>query len=170
MRSSGACLCVAAVMLVALPACGRSRPAVAPVGGRITLAGRPVTTGVVCFYPDAGRPATGVIGSDGRYTLGTFTQTDGALLGSHRVVIEAREAAAARPRPAATASPPPAKSPPPADMPEEMKKEWVAGTLGPSDGKIKWLVPEMYAGAATSPLRATVERGQNTIDFDLPSP
>lgn len=33
--------------------------------------------------------------------------------------------------------------------------------------KIKWLVPEGYAGVATSPLRATVNPVPNTIDFDV---
>lgn len=33
--------------------------------------------------------------------------------------------------------------------------------------EIKWLVPERYAWVATSPLRATVNPGPNTIDFDL---
>jgi hypothetical protein len=36
--------------------------------------------------------------------------------------------------------------------------------------EITWIVPEKYAAQATTPLRAEVQPGRNTIDFDIPSP
>jgi hypothetical protein len=164
MRCSLASLPVVAALLLALPACGRSKPAVAPVSGRITLDGKPVTTGVVIFYPQTGRPATSQIGSDGRYTLGTFTPTDGALPGLHRVVIESRAAPASTPRPARPVGPPPPGTP------DDIAQEWAAGTLSAIATETEWLVPEQYAAQSTTPLRATVSRGSNVIDFDLVTP
>jgi hypothetical protein len=159
MRCSAAWLAVAALLL-ALPACGRSRPPVAPVSGRITLDGRPVTTGVVFFYPAAGRMATGQIDADGRYRLGTFTPTDGALLGSHQVVIESRTVEQT------FAQPPPAAAELPAEAPEAVRREMEAGML--LREKVTWIVPEHYAAESTTPLRADVKPGRNSIDFDLP--
>jgi len=150
-------------LLLAAAGCGRSLPPVAPVSGRVMLAGKPVTTGAVWFYPAAsGRPAIGEIGSDGRYTLATFAAADGALLGEHRVVIEAREINRT------FASPPKAAADLPADLPEEVRREIGAG-MGLRE-KVTWFVPEIYAAASTTPLRADVKPGSNTIDFDLPSP
>lgn len=64
----------------------------APVSGTVTLRGRPVGPGTVIFLPTAGgaRSAVGTFASDGRYQLSTFEPNDGALLGSHRVIIQAR--------------------------------------------------------------------------------
>lgn len=153
-----------AVLFLTLPACGPARPAIAPVSGRITVSGQPVTTGVVWFYPQAGRAATGLIDADGRYTLGTFTRGDGALLGDHRVVIESREFM----QPQATRLP--KASTIPADLPDAIKSEWAAVAASGSDAAIKWLVPQRYAATATSPLRASVKPGRNDIDFDLSTP
>jgi hypothetical protein len=164
MRSKTAIAPLVAVMLLVVPACGPSRPAVAPVSGRISRDGKQVTTGVVWFYPAAGRPATGQIEADGRYTLGTFTQDDGALLGSHRVVIESRAITEAKRRP------PPKVAQIPDDMPEAIRQEWEAGGLAAGAEGLTWLVPEKYAAQATTPLRAEVQPGRNVIDFDIPSP
>lgn len=163
MRCKVASASIAALILT-VSACGPSRPAVAPVTGRITVGGEPMTTGVIWFYPTTGRPATGLIDADGRYALGTFTKGDGALLGDHRVVIEARDLS----QPEGQRSAPPSE--PPADLPEAIKQEWASATASAGAAKIKWLVPERYAGLATSPLRATVNPGPNTIDFDLATP
>ena len=35
--------------------------------------------------------------------------------------------------------------------------------------KVEWLVPEEYSHHETTPLKAEVTRGENTIDFDLPA-
>ena len=58
-----------------------------PVSGLVTYKGKPLTRGTVVFEPDAGRPAHGEIQSDGRYTLSTFKDGDGAVEGTHRVSI-----------------------------------------------------------------------------------
>jgi hypothetical protein len=159
-------LVCAAILAVTAAGCGPSRPAVAPVRGQITLGGEPVKTGVVWFYPaTSGRPAIGEIGADGRYTLGTFAKEDGAMLGSHVVVIESRMVSPPKNRPAAA----PAATLP-ADTPEHIRREFESGLPMNAANEITWIVPEKYAAQATTPLRAEVQPGRNTIDFDIPSP
>jgi hypothetical protein len=133
--------------------CSRSLPPVARVSGRVTLAGKPVSTGMVMFHPEHGRAALGQIDNDGRYTLTTFHKGDGAVLGPHRVTIEARTV---------EGGPPPPKV---MSTEEEMKN---AATLYPSDSRIRWIVPEKYASAATTPLSADVKPSGNIFDFSLP--
>lgn len=162
MRFTQPPVALAFALLLAAAGCGRSLPPVAPVSGRVMLAGKPVTTGAVWFYPAAsGRPAIGQIGSDGRYSLATFAPADGALLGEHRVVIDARKIER-------TFAPSKAAADLPADVPEFVRREMEAGM--PLREKVTWIVPEIYAAAATSPLRADVKPGPNSIDFELPAP
>jgi hypothetical protein len=71
--------------------CSAPPPPLAPVTGRVTFAGAPITCGIIVFSPDAdsgcrGACATGEIGPDGRYTLATDNQP-GAVPGWHRVTV-----------------------------------------------------------------------------------
>lgn len=133
--------------------CSRRLPTVAPVSGRVTLAGKPVSTGMVMFHPAHGRAAIGEIDSDGRYTLTTFHAGDGALPGRHQVTIEARTSAGGSPAPW-TRSPE-----------EELRN---ASNPYPSDPLVRWIVPEVYASRATTPLSTEVKPGDNVLDFALP--
>lgn len=58
-----------------------------PVKGKVTLNGKTVTEGMITFEPDSGREAHGDIQSDGTYTLTTFKEGDGAVLGTHRIAV-----------------------------------------------------------------------------------
>lgn len=80
----------AAVLLVVV-GCGPSRPKTAVVQGKVTYKGKPVYTGTINFVPANGTAATGQLSSDGSYRLKTFTDGDGAILGSHRVYIVAMD-------------------------------------------------------------------------------
>ena len=71
----------------ALPEAAAKLSTTVPVSGTVTYKGKPLTKGTVVFEPDAGRPAHGAIQSDGRYTLSTFKEGDGAVEGAHRVSI-----------------------------------------------------------------------------------
>ena len=57
--------------------------------GIVRIDGKPLTTGTVRFTPAAGRAASGTIQSDGSFELGTFTSSDGALVGLHGVSVTA---------------------------------------------------------------------------------
>jgi hypothetical protein len=61
------------------------------VSGQVTYKGKPVPHGTIAFIPDGATAATGEIGPDGSYTLTTFRKGDGAIPGTHRVVITALE-------------------------------------------------------------------------------
>jgi hypothetical protein len=117
-----------------------------------------VTQGRILFYPEAGRAALGDIGPDGTYTLTTFKPHDGALVGPHRVAIHAT-----RVGPGSLAAP---RS---AEEEVEWSRKGAPGGKVLVAGKVEWLVPERYSVADTSGLTATVTRGPNTIDFDLPA-
>lgn len=135
----------AAACFAACAGCGPGRPATATVQGKVTYQGKPVVEGTIVFYPEKGRPATGTLAPDGSYRLTTFDANDGAMLGPHRVTIEAR-----RITPTMI---------PAGDDPES------AGAHGPP--KVEWLLPEKYAGRDSSPLTAEVKPGRNDIDFDI---
>jgi hypothetical protein len=77
-------------LLAALNGCSRRQGLeTAPVSGKVTYRGKPLPNGTVMFVPGEGPAATGEIRPDGSYTLGTYTATDGAVLGNHKVSITA---------------------------------------------------------------------------------
>lgn len=145
---------VLAFSAAVLVGCGTdaSRPKLGRVSGKVTYNGQPVTKGIVSFVPrggpgaETGQSATGEIGSDGSYTLTTFENGDGAVLGEHTVLVMAREE-----DPAIKGH----------GMPIPNAKGKI--TIKPA----KSLVPEKYATAANSPLRYTVKEGSNPYDIEL---
>ncbi len=78
-----------ATMLAVLSGCGADT---APVSGTVSLDGQRVGPGTVIFLPTVAgaRSAVGTFGDDGRYLLSTFEPSDGAVVGSYRVIIQAR--------------------------------------------------------------------------------
>ena len=84
---------------LALMAGGCSRgpdlPPMAEVGGLVTLDGKPLPRGMVQFVPEDDQggkapPASGNIGSDGRFRLVTGGLS-GAVVGRHRVCVQAQQ-------------------------------------------------------------------------------
>jgi hypothetical protein len=61
--------------------------ATVPVSGTLTFNGAPLEYHQVAFFPENSRPAIGVTGEDGRFTLGTNSASDGAVVGRHQVAI-----------------------------------------------------------------------------------
>ena len=64
------------------------------VRGKVTCNGQPVTEATVLFMPKGGeiqvrtgKPARGVIGENGEYTLSTNVPGDGAIIGTHTVRV-----------------------------------------------------------------------------------
>jgi hypothetical protein len=121
-----ACLAAAALLL---SGCGDDRPKTALVRGTVTYRNKPVPNGTIIFIPADGTAATGTIGRDGSYTLTTFRQGDGAILGTHKVVVMALKETDNTPAPP--------------------------------------IVPLKYMSQTASDLRAEVQEGENTINFDL---
>jgi hypothetical protein len=79
--------------LLLLSGCGE--PTMAPVKGRVTCQGKPVSEAAITFSPvprtegdkEPGKSATGYSDADGVYVLSTYKQLDGAHVGKHRVTI-----------------------------------------------------------------------------------
>lgn len=127
--------------LVSFSGCRQNPKNLSKVYGVVRVDGKPLTKGTVMFVPDAGRSATGTIQSDGTFTMQTFGDSDGALVGKHKVAVIAYEADKYN-RPAYEA--PNQKSEP--------------------------LVPQHYMSPGTSGLTFEVEAGKaNNAEFDLTS-
>lgn len=137
--------------LFAFSGCGDGLPQRAPVAGSVTFNGQPVSEGTVTFFPTAGRAALGKIQADGTFRLTTYDEGDGALLGEHRVTIEAVKVTGGA-------------------SPQSFEEELRFGQTGQATvaSVVERLVPQEYAQRATSPLTASVQRGENRIDFHLP--
>jgi hypothetical protein len=127
-----------------LSGCGRSdRLPTAKVTGKVTLNGDPLPIGSLLFVPDKGGPTSqGRIAADGRYSMGTYTETDGAILGTHKVMITAL------------------KAPEGAGLPEDVRK----GNAAPLS-----VIPEIYGDLEKSGLIADVKESGNQINFELTS-
>jgi len=87
---------VIAVLIAATPLCAgcgsakSNRPAVAVVKGKVLLDGQPLENGSIETTVDAGRGALGAI-HGGEFELSTYGTNDGAILGTHKVAVIARE-------------------------------------------------------------------------------
>jgi len=66
---------------------GCSRREMGPVSGRVTHRGQPVAAAVVQFLPSNGPMAAATTDAAGRFQLRTFGTGDGALTGTHTVVV-----------------------------------------------------------------------------------
>ena len=86
------CLGLLGSFVLAFAGCSRG-PKLVSVRGRVLYAdGRPVTAASICFTPDAAkgnnsRLATGLLELDGTFTLRTYPDGDGALIGPYKATI-----------------------------------------------------------------------------------
>jgi hypothetical protein len=95
------------VAVLVTAGCSRGSFPTASVEGIVRCNGVQLTSGVVYFSPVAGDGKTivgksggGVVSPDGRFTISTYTEGDGAVVGQHRVVWQAEEEHAERAGPA----------------------------------------------------------------------
>lgn len=130
---------VLATLVVLQSGCGRTdRQQTALVHGIVTLDGKPLEMGEVIFAPENGRAATGTIRMDGSFELGTYKKDDGAILGTHKVAVEARE-----------------------QLEGESPGAPLISRLGRS------LIPEHYSDQETSKLRYEVTEDGNEFHIQL---
>lgn len=130
-----------AVAILATGCSGTSQLETAEVKGTVTYKGKPLTFGNVSFRPAAGSPSTGRIQPDGTFTLSTYDDGDGAIIGLNQVSITATE--------------------------RDAGKE---GEVDPNTELTvsKSLIPEKYTSFSTSELTADVEGGKvNEFKFEL---
>ncbi len=142
---------IAILFAVPFSGCGPSGPAMGRVNGIVTYDDKPLAAAEVMFVPvDGGRPARSLTDSQGGYVLTTFTKNDGAIVGEHLIVVAKGDAASSSDH----ASDDIPASPPIPGMPQ-------ATPLPASQ------IPERYGRTESSGLKATIHRGDNTIDLDL---
>jgi len=89
-RVSMLSVCVMVSVVIAGCGGGSGQKPTAKVKGKVTFNGQPVTGGDITFSPvaagkDPGKSGSGTVGADGSYTLTTYQQNDGAVIGNHRV-------------------------------------------------------------------------------------
>ena len=67
---------------------GSDRPSIAPASGIVTLNGAPVDGASLTFVPTAGgRPGSAITDAQGRYTIKTYEDAPGAIVGEHKVTV-----------------------------------------------------------------------------------
>jgi hypothetical protein len=79
------------VTVLVLNGCGDGRPMRVPVSGRVLIDGRPLTYGFVQFRPAGSRVSAAKLDDQGHFTLKCFAEGDGAVPGSHTIVVMANE-------------------------------------------------------------------------------
>ncbi|MEM8945388.1 MAG: hypothetical protein AAGD11_09405 [Planctomycetota bacterium] len=79
------------VCIFATLGCSDGRPKRVTVSGTVLIDGQPLTQGIVQFVPEGSRPAAGKIDASGRFTLTSYDGGDGVVLGTHRVMVAAKE-------------------------------------------------------------------------------
>jgi hypothetical protein len=118
--------------LLLLSGCSPGKQMV-PVSGRVLYNGKPLDFGTVMLQPERGQPAVGAIQPSGAFSLTTYKEGDGAVVGKHRVRITCYE---------------PQRSP-------SLPKNSEIISLG------KPLIPAKYANYATSGLEVEISVGRN---------
>jgi hypothetical protein len=149
---------LSAVVALALTAgCGSDdRPPLGRVWGTVTYNGKPLESGEVVFSPvldsaaRTGQPAIGTI-SNGSYTMTTFDDGDGALVGDHIVTVKSNEVIRS-------------------EKPRKNDVEKIR-TPGP-DGKLSYVtlksrIPARYGNPNKTPLRYTVKPQSNEYTIEL---
>jgi hypothetical protein len=138
-----------------------------PVSGKVTYKGQPVAKGRISFSPapenKTGRAAYSEI-EEGKYTLSTQGNNDGALPGSYRVAVTAREVDISKAQVSVAEAKPRSR----AEMEKVMKHAYDRQLyVAKATQAAKDLVPKKYATPESSDLKAEVKEQTNTIDFDL---
>ncbi|MDR1478724.1 MAG: lipoprotein [Planctomycetaceae bacterium] len=136
------------VSAIVLTGCGVKGPVVQYVEGTVTFDGKPVSQADVCFTPKSvdGIPATGLTDANGVYRLtsaqgGVFDK--GAVVGEYEVrIIKYLDLDAVAPANSKLGDDVPLANP-------------------------KHHLPEKYADVKTSGLTATVQKGNNVVNFNL---
>jgi hypothetical protein len=94
-RSSRVCpgitgiVAIGALSLAAVAGCGRPSYQLdtAPVKGKVTIDGQPLSSGYVTFVVSRGRASSAEIQPDGSFEMSTYEKGDGAQVGTHPVVV-----------------------------------------------------------------------------------
>jgi hypothetical protein len=127
----------ALVVLIGAPGCGQKGPKFAPVVGKVTFQGKPVSSGMVRFSnPSAGVDIMANLQPDGTYSV-RMAKGDGLPEGTYAVAVE----------------------PPWVDAP--------VGTMTLPPAPRRPDIPERYRQPSTGGLTLTVTSGSNIFDVEM---
>jgi hypothetical protein len=151
--------------------CGEGTPKTFPVSGVVTLDDKPVPGATVTFIAETGNKNSAATTSDaqGKYTMSTFKQGDGAVPGSYKIIV-AKYQKGAEENPYGDNHPPEVEQ-----TPEAISAAYGKGYSGPPKGNQakapkEWNdIPSKYGDMAKSGLAFTVEAKPNTYDIKLSS-
>ncbi len=125
-------------VLLLAAGCGDNRAETVPVTGTVTYRQQPVEGAQVMFMAAKGPSASGTTNAEGRFELMTFEPGDGAVVGSHKVLITKKEEI---------------PDPSGADSPYKMTRD---------------LLPPRYGNPVQSGLTVDVQAdGENDFPFEL---
>jgi hypothetical protein len=80
-------LIVGCVLVCHFAGCKGNQYEIAPVAGKVVYQGQPLSSGAVMFHPENGPVAYAAIQADGTFQLTTYSNGDGAVLGTHHVRV-----------------------------------------------------------------------------------
>lgn len=149
------------VSLVVLAGCGKSGPRTYPVTGTVTYQNTPVEGAMVSFSPvdPEGNAAFGTTDAQGRYTLTSFEQNDGAVAGDYTVRVVKYNRAQTTVQLAERSENTGGDS---GEMPADYQPE--EATEAPPAQSV---LPDKYAHAHSTPLTYTVQEGENEYNITL---
>jgi len=78
------------LVTMATVGCSDGRPKRVPVSGQVLIDGEPVKGGSIQFVPVGARPSSSDLDEEGRFSLQCFEKGDGAVTGTHKVIVAAR--------------------------------------------------------------------------------
>lgn len=129
-----------------LSGCGVKTYPVAPVRGKLTHQGQPVSGGSLVFGPigtgkgEVGKPGIAQVGPDGSFEVTTYREGDGAVIGKHTVSFS-----------------------PPSMVVQETPAE--SHVEEDADAPA-----QPYAGLVPHPMEVEIKRGENEITLELGPP
>jgi hypothetical protein len=84
-------LLILSFLIPAIIGCGDNLPKRVPVSGHVFFDGKPLETGGVGIQTTGERASYAALGPGGAFTVSTFGQNDGLMLGKHKVAVSSKE-------------------------------------------------------------------------------
>jgi hypothetical protein len=129
-----------------------------PVSGTVTYNGKPLEKGGISFVPEDIKSNFGASGAivDGKYTLSTGGEQDGAPAGKYKVTVTSKEDFLSK-----------AKAEFQKGSMEGVGSKVPPSTVAKAESSVKSLIPAGYGDARTTNLSAEVKAESNTFNFEL---
>jgi hypothetical protein len=139
-------------MILLVAGCGSKLPTTAPVSGTVLLDGKPVEGAAVSLVPNAGgRFGYGTTDAQGKFTISTYGDNDGATLGGHKILVTKADII------------PPTKAAATIEDQEELLRGGGAGWT------FKSHIPEKYGSPDKTDLTVEVAVGLEPLELKLSS-